>query len=402
MSRLVPVWLCAVVALVALTGAPGFHPAPVIAASGTLRTETPLHDSPDPAAPVIALLSEGTTVSIDGPPVDGFYPVTAENLSGWMRGETLQVEKDLAASDDAEEMAVDAPLEETDETVPVEAPAALDPSADPAMLTTVEPATDPAVDPSATMEPSPPVTDPAREDETVATPEPVPAEGMPSGNEPVPVDAAAPAPDLASTGDVTPVPTTPDGAVPPPDSAAPAPEVATEPTIAPIVTAMPVADVAAVGPASVIVDAPILAGPGPEYGFIATAPAGSTVEKTGHVINGYATVQYAEVTGWLALAHLGVPGAAPPPGEAAAPTEMPPADAVPAETPPPALAPTETLPAESVPTETLPVETPPETPPAATAPAETAPVESATVVMAPVEAAPVDVPPSEVAPVNAP
>ena len=67
--------------------------------------ETPLHDSADPAAPVIVLLPEGTIVSIEGPPVDGFYPVTAGDQSGWMRGETVQVEKDLADSDAAEEMA---------------------------------------------------------------------------------------------------------------------------------------------------------------------------------------------------------------------------------------------------------------------------------------------------------
>ena len=36
-------------------------------------------------------------MSIDGPPVDGFYPVTAGDLSGWMRGETLSVEKDIVA-----------------------------------------------------------------------------------------------------------------------------------------------------------------------------------------------------------------------------------------------------------------------------------------------------------------
>ena len=50
---------------------------------------------PRPERPLIALLPEGTVVSIDGPPVDGFYPVTAGDLSGWMRGETLSLEKDI-------------------------------------------------------------------------------------------------------------------------------------------------------------------------------------------------------------------------------------------------------------------------------------------------------------------
>jgi hypothetical protein len=111
-----------------------------------------------------------------------------------------------------------------------------------------------------------------------------------------------------------------------------------------------------------MVDAPILAGPGPEYGFIATAPIGSTVEQTGHVINGYATVQYAEVTGWLALEHLGTPGtllAESPPGETAHPVGLPPADAPPAETLPPEMTPVETPPAETSPSESSSVETAP-------------------------------------------
>jgi hypothetical protein len=309
MLRLVPVWLCTFVALVALIGAPLLRSGAVLAASGTLSTETPLHDSPDPAAPVIALMAEGTLVSIEGPPVDGFYPVTTSDLSGWMRGETLQVEKDLAASDDAEAMAADPPLDETDETVPVEAPADLDLATDPARSSTVDTHSNPAADTSAATVASPPAADLALGDETVPTAELVPAGGMTPANEPVLDGTAAPAPDFASTGDVTPVPTTPDGAVQPLDLAPPAAEGAAEPSIDPNVTPVLVAEVAAVGPASVMVDASILLGPGPEYGFIATAPAGSMVEKTGHVIDGYVTVQYAEVTGWLALEHLGIPGA---------------------------------------------------------------------------------------------
>jgi hypothetical protein len=339
-ARRVSVWLCAMIALVAVSGACVFYPAAVFAASGTVSQETPLYDSADPAAPAIALLPEGTIVSIDGPPVAGFYPVTAGDQSGWMRGETLQVEKDLPESAAAEAMVADAALDETNEAVPSH--------------------------------------------------EPVSADGMTSGNEPVPGDAAAPAPDLATTDDVMLMPTTPDGAVPPSASAAPTTEVTVEPTIDATVTPIPVAEVAAVGPASVVVDAPILLGPGPEFGFIATAPTGSTVEQTGHVINGYATVQYAEVTGWLALEHLGPPGTGV--------EETPPAETAPVEAPlvapPPADAPlTETSPTKTTSSDTpLAEPVPSETPPADTTPAETAPI----------EAAPVDPPPPELAPVAAP
>ena len=222
MSRWVSGCLCATVALVALIGAAFVDPVPVLATSGTLRTETPLLDAPDPATTVITVLPAGTAVSIDGPPVDGFYPVTAENRSGWMSGEALHIEKDTLEAVAAEDMDADPLVTDTDEMVPVEDPKALDPAAD-----------------------------------TSAEPEQAPSTA--------------------------------------------------EPTMDSNVMPIPAADGSSVGLASVIVDAPILAGPGPGYGFIATAPAGSTVEQTGHVINGYATVQYAEVTGWVALEHLGAP-----------------------------------------------------------------------------------------------
>jgi hypothetical protein len=380
MSRLVPGGLCAIVALVALIGASLVPPGPVLAASGTLSINTALHDSPDPAASVIALLPEGTIVSIDGPPVDGFYPVTTGDVSGWMRGETMQLEKDPAATDDVAEMAVDPSFEASDETDPMEVPADLDPAADPAISTTVEPAPDPAADISAATEASPLAADPANGDETVPIAEPVTADALASVNESAPMDTANPALDPTSTGDMTPVSTTLDDAVPPPDTAAPALEIAAEPAIGVNVTPIPVSEVAAVGPASVMVDAPILAGPGAEYGLMATASAGSTVEKTGHVIDGYVTVKYADITGWVALERLGTPSTRveePPPGEATPLIDVPPADAPPAETPLTELVPTETPTTETLPAETPTVET---------APTETVPVAEASVDVAPVDA----------------
>ena len=261
---------------------------------------------------MIALLPEGTIVSIDGPPVDGFYPVTAGDRSGWMYGESVQVEKDLPDSDPAQEMAVDAPLGQTDETVPVDASADFDPAVD--------------------------------------------TRGATEASAPGPVDASAPASAPAIADDIAAVPAAGDGAVPVEASA------------------LPVAEVAPVGPASVIVDAPILAGPGPEYGFIATAPAGSTVEQTGHVISGYATVQYAEVTGWLALEHLGPLGTdveETPPAETA-PVEASLVDAPAADTSLTKATSSDNTPlAETAPPESPPVETPPEE----TAPTEASPPE---------------------------
>ena len=89
------------------------------------------------------------------------------------------------------------------------------------------------------------------------------------------------------------------------------------------------------GPASVTVDAPIRAGPSPDFDLIFTVPMGSTVEQTGHVTDGYVTVQYKEVTGWLALEQLGTASsyvAETPPADTATPVEPAPAEASPVAT----------------------------------------------------------------------
>jgi len=352
---------------------------------------------------VLALLAEGTIVSIDGPPVDGFYPVTAENLSGWMRGETVQLEKDTPEPDGTEGTEVDPLVDATDELASVEAPAEL------------EPATDAAADTAAAPEEAIPVAEPSLGEEAVPIAEPVSAEELPPTSESAPVaevppeDAAtvAPAPELDSSG--APLPVVPDGESAPSESVPTTSDMAVEPPMDSNVTPIPVVEVSPVGPASVSVDAPIRTGPGPRFELIVTAPMGSAVEQTGHVIDGYVTVQYAEATGWVALEHLGVPGAfveEPPVPETTAPTKTSPVEPLPAETPLAETAPAEGLlieapPAEAPPAETAPTEAAsPETPPAETLPpesssaeippAEAAPAEAAEGVAMPVEVAPVD------------
>src|SRR5690349_3869899 len=86
MSRTLSVCLCAMVTFVSVAGATLVEPVPVLAASGTLTMATPLQEAPDPSASMILLLASGAVISIDGPPVDGFYPVSAEGYTGWMRG----------------------------------------------------------------------------------------------------------------------------------------------------------------------------------------------------------------------------------------------------------------------------------------------------------------------------
>jgi hypothetical protein len=395
MSRVGFVSLCAIAALVAFISAALLPPVPVLAASGVLTMETSLLESPDVAAPVIALLSEGTAVAIDGPPVNGFYPVIAGNLSGWMPGDTLSIEKDTPESVAPEEMDADLlVVDDTGGTVATEDPAALDP----AVSTALDPGSNPATDASA-AEKSLPVSEPTSGAETVPVGEPVPVEAVSPANASVPVEAPAAdgvmapsEPALDSTG--ASAAGAPSGESPPLEDASSASAVVAEPTIDPNVAPIPVPEVAAAGPASVMVDAPILLGPGPEYGFITTAPAGSTVQKTGHVIAGYATVQYAEVTGWLAVDHLGAPG----PGA----EETPLAGTDPAEVPLAGPAPADAALTDAPPAETALTTTSSEAPLADAAPSEASPAETAPAESAPIAAAPVDAALAEVTPVAAP
>jgi uncharacterized protein YraI len=305
MSRFISVCLRAVVALVALLGTIVSVPNSALAATGMLSMETPLQESPAHEAPLIALLPEGTVVSIDGPPVDGFYPVTAGDLSGWMRGETLSVEKDFVAggseaSPPAAESDGGVPVAQTvsDDLAPGETPATADPAAD-AVLTEELPAetgTEPVADVTYDAAAAAPADAAALPADPAADPAPV---SEPTPGEPAPADMAALASTVETISAATPVPVAPATETPVDTAAEPAPDPSSTPNPTPVPEP--------VGPASVTVDAPIRTGPGPDFDLIFTVPMGSTIQQTGNVTDGYVTVQYKEVTGWLALEHLGAP-----------------------------------------------------------------------------------------------
>jgi hypothetical protein len=256
--------------LLVLAGASRLQPVSVLAASATLSAATPLYDAPDPNATMLVQLPEGAVVTIEGPPVAGFYPVAAGDVSGWLTGETMLVEKDVdeavgdagagGATSDA------APGDPPTDTpaVGAETSGALDPAGAP------EEATDGAVIP----------------------------DGSQNGGDAPPTDPASQAPAEAVLA-ATPFDTV---ASEPVETAAAEAAADSEP-----VPAGTAPDAGPLGPASVVTEAPILAGPGPEFGLIAMAAAGGAVEQTGHQINGYVTVQYSGITGWAPLDHLGPP-----------------------------------------------------------------------------------------------
>jgi uncharacterized protein YraI len=105
---------------------------------------------------------------------------------------------------------------------------------------------------------------------------------------------------------------------------------------------------------------PIRSGPGPDYGLIFSVPAGSTIERTGHLVDGWVSVQYKEVTGWADAGQLGDPSSFVPdqPLTDTAPTETAPVETAPTDTP----VPTATEAPTPVPTEAPPAETPQPTP----------------------------------------
>lgn len=313
-------------------------PVAVYAATGTLSMETPLHDAPSAGAPLIALVPAGAVVSIDGPPVDGFYPVSTGDLSGWMRGETMQLQKDIvdpeaeAATPDA--AADQAPVAQTAEgdqgwTDPTTADAATattpaDPPVDD-QVQNIAPADGPNAAPPAEADaslstaPLPaatdtvPATDAASDvtyaDPTAASPvagdaPPAVATAVPTADagiaEPAATDAV---PDFAATPiALEPAPVATNEAVAPAE-VTPAPEPSTEPDGTPA----PQPPTGPTGPATVNTDSAIRTGPGQDFGMIFSVPKGSTVEQTGQVVDGWVTVHYKEISGWAPLAELDEP-----------------------------------------------------------------------------------------------
>jgi uncharacterized protein YraI len=126
-SRILSGCLCAIVAFVSVVGAALIQPVPVLAANGTLTMATPLQDAPDPAAAMILLLAPGAVISIDGPPVEGFYPVSVEGYTGWMRGETMTLTKDIAPEEDAGTPSTEDGVVPADGEVPIAQDASEDP-----------------------------------------------------------------------------------------------------------------------------------------------------------------------------------------------------------------------------------------------------------------------------------
>lgn len=302
MPRLTVVLMCVFLSLAALVAA--WTPGSVQAASVWLVYDASLQEAPQDAALSLTMLPARIVVTITGDPVDGYYPVFAGGMSGWIRADAMELDTLPEASAPADA----ASAEPAPDVTGPEPPVAQDPAPDgQAPGETVAGTPDPAVAGDViqdTVTQSPAVEDAASLDPSLAAPGAEPAAASD------PVDAATPIPD-AVVQDPAPV-------EPAPENPAAAEPVAADPSpVEPVADAAPIADlepnappVAApdagpVGPASVTRKAEIFAGPGPDYGVLGAAAAGSLVEQTGHAVAGYVTVRYGGVTGWVALDLLG-------------------------------------------------------------------------------------------------
>lgn len=81
------------------------------------------------------------------------------------------------------------------------------------------------------------------------------------------------------------------------------------PQLDPNAPSVTVPDPGPVGPAAVMADVAIYAGPGSEFGVLGAATVGRLVEQTGRGVSGYVTVREVGVTGRVPLDHLGPPPA---------------------------------------------------------------------------------------------
>lgn len=239
-------------------------PAPVRAAYVKLAYDASLQETPDDAGISLTMLPAAVVVTITGDPVGSYYPVTAGGKSGWVRGDALAFD-DAADASPVEPVAAAPDLEAAVRTEPVgEEPAPVEPVAnEPVPVETV----------AEDLAPAEPVAD--------ATPV-----AEPVAMEPAPADPAMQNPPIAA---------------PVAEAAAP------EPPLDPNAPTVDVPDPGPVGPAAVMADVAIYAGPGAEFGVLGTAAMGQLVEQTGHAVSGYVTVRYVDVTGWVPLDHLGPP-----------------------------------------------------------------------------------------------
>lgn len=341
---------------------------PVVAGS-SVAIETALLTEPHAGATVQTVLPAGAEIILQGAPQNGFYPVQAGDLGGWVDGATLAGVKNPVAAESGAAPESTAPpavpntasdsLEPLDVAM-VDASGASDTVADAAGIqppAEVQPrgetlaqkgpvADTPTVpDPSSAAPPEsaapvasdgPVETTPPTEPESAAATSTVP---LAEPAEPPAIAEPSDSADVADSADLTPLPVTEDGASaepgepvttesasPPPvavkgdndatpetplpdDVASPSPTPTRgDKSAPPPATATPEptpAPRSATGPATAKWNAPLREWPGEDAPIVFSIPAGATVEQLGDVKQGHVYAMYMWMWGWVPLEALG-------------------------------------------------------------------------------------------------
>lgn len=193
MPRLTLVLICALTAFTVNAAAPAVVPAQDLSGTLTLPYDASLQEAPSDDALSRGILPTGALVTMTGDPVDGYYPVSVDGATGWVRADALAL-TEIPAGVGAD-TAAPAPAAATP-VAPIVTPA--EDTGDPAPPVEGEPVADVATD----VAPGSEVAAPAPELSPNAPPVDVPDPG-PTGPAAVTVDAAifaGPGPDYGVLG----------------------------------------------------------------------------------------------------------------------------------------------------------------------------------------------------------
>lgn len=297
----------------ALVGMLVLAPREAHAATATITADIELRAGPSADATVIMPLPAGSVVTIDGPPANDSYPVTFNGTSGWVSGAVLDITKDATVPDPPGDATLDAPP--LDATAPP-------PTAPPAAPTVVPPPPAPVGEPTATpFAPEPavesPIPLPTSEPEAEATTSVAPTDAPPAEPVTVTTPVSPPTNDSSTLGDAPVAPETTTAPLPSPPAAPsltvtptvpPAPASTLTPEPAPTPEPTPTATPVPTGPATATTDLNLRARPSQSSAALFLVSAGSTVWRTGSAENGYVSVDYMGIVGWIDEAYLAEPG----------------------------------------------------------------------------------------------
>ena len=318
-------------------------------AATTVTAVTPLLAEPTAGAATVSVLPVGTDLAIQGAPRDGFYPVLAGGVSGWVDGAALAVDKQAAPaalaataappaapppptvpaapSPPAEVATSDASGTDGSATGPVggaeQSPAAgvaAELPRDSVATATPTPATDTASEaaPSAAADPALGA-DPADSAEAPAVSGDA---APPASTSPATATMASADPSPTASASPTPVPETVPATATATDDTATATVTATTATVAPAWTepaAAPASETlpptatpeptpkreTRTGPATAKWNSPLREWPGEGSPIVFTVPAGATVEQLGDVSDGHVYATYMWMWGWIPIEALG-------------------------------------------------------------------------------------------------